>query len=48
MSIGPDVRPHPEIVFLPFRICFVSGSRICVAFLVELGVGSLNSGTDFL
>ena len=35
----------PKSQFLPFLVCFVSGSRVAVAFLVELGAAMMVAST---
>jgi hypothetical protein len=35
----------PKCQFLPFLVCFISGSRVAVAFLVELGAAMMVAST---
>ena len=40
-----DVQLHPEVPVAPLRVCFISGSRIALAFLVELGAAIMVAST---
>ncbi len=35
----------PKCQFFPFRVCFISGSRLFVAFFVELGAAMIVAST---
>src|SRR2546421_11153269 len=35
----------PKCQFLPLRVCFISGSRVALAFLVELGAAMMVAST---
>jgi hypothetical protein len=40
-----DVQLHPEVQVRPLRVCFISGSRAALAFLVELGAAMMGAST---
>jgi Lipopolysaccharide export system permease LptF/LptG len=41
----PTCTFMPKYHWLPFRVCFMSGSRVCVAFFVELGAAMIVAST---
>jgi hypothetical protein len=45
MPVGADVQLHAENQCLPYGVCFISGSRLALAFLVELGAAMMVAST---